>query len=226
MNFKLFLGIGTVVLILITLYTGKKYGLAVWKRVVLAIAGVAVGVAGTVLMFFVENGRFDGRSFFGAVFFAPLLLIPIGLLLRIKPLDTLDLYAPCESAILVMMKINCYITRCCVGRVIHVTEYGKQIRFPSQICEAVAGLLILVFLLVLIIKNKDKGNVYFWYMFVYGVIRFILNLFRETTPFILNLPAGNFWALISLIIGGGALIIRHRLHRNKNHSIRGGENNA
>lgn len=210
MSFKLFLSLGTVTLVLLTLFTGAKYMLPVWKRIVYALAGVVVGVIGTMIMFYIESRRFGGRSFFGAVFFSPLLLIPIGLLLKMKPADTLDLYAPAESAMSVLMKINCYITRCCAGKVMYVTEYGKKIRFPSQICEAVAAFLILIFLLVLIIRKRERGNLYFWYMVVYGVMRFILNLFRETTPFVLNLPAGNFWALISIIIGGGILIYKKR----------------
>lgn len=226
MSFKLFLGLGTAILVLLTLYTGAKYDLTIWKRILLALAGVVVGVIGTVIMFYIETGKFDGRSFFGAVFFSPLLLIPIGLVMKIKPSETLDLYAPAECAMSVLMKINCYISRCCVGRVLYVTEFGKKIRFPSQICEAAAALLILVFLLVCIIRKKGRGSLYYLYMVVYGTLRFILNLLRETTPFVLNLPAGNFWALIAIIVGGGILLIKHFRDSKTNLHFKEGKNYA
>ena len=64
--------------------------------------------------------------------------------------------------------------------------------------------------------KKQKGCIYYWYMILYGISRFILNLFRETTPFIWILPAGNFWALISTILGIALLLISKR--KTKAHS--------
>lgn len=201
MSFKLLLGVGTLVMFLIMLFTCSKYSIAWWKSIILSIALLGLGLLGTRIMSYIESGDFSNRSFFGAVFFTPLLMIPVGLILKIKPLDTLDLCAPTECAMSALMKVNCYISDCCIGRVMYVTEHGKEVRFPSQIVECVAALLIMLFLLVLVAKNMQRGYLYFLYMIIYGVVRFGLNLLRETTPFVWILPAGNFWALISFALG-------------------------
>lgn len=195
---------------LIMLFACKKYELAWWKSIILSFALLGFGLLGTRIMAFIESGRFSNRSFFGAVFFTPLFMIPVGCILKIKPLDTLDLCAPTECVMLALMKVNCYISDCCIGRVMYVTKYGKEVRFPSQFSECIAALLIMFFLLILILRIKQRGFLYFLYMIIYGVVRFILNFLRDTKPFIWILPAGNFWALISIILGVIILFILKR----------------
>ena len=213
MSFKLLLGLGTLVMFIIMLFTCKKYSIAWWKSIILAVSLLGLGLLGTKIMSFIESGDFSNRSFFGAVFFTPILMIPVGLLLKIKPLDTLDLCAPTECAMSVLMKVNCYISDCCIGRIMYVTEHGKAVRFPSQIVECIAAFLIMMVLLFLIARKKQRGNLYFLYMIIYGAVRFVLNLLRDTKPFIWILPAGNFWALISFALG---VIILFVMKRNNN----------
>ena len=201
MSLFLVISLGMSVMILIMLYAGKYRNIPVWKRVVLSVLLTITGVAGTKLMVFIESGSFGGLSYFGAVFFAPVIMVFLGLIFRCKPSDTLDLCAPAECGMLVVMKINCYRTGCCRGRVIATTIEGAEIRFPSQIVEGLAALGLMVVLLLLFRQDKQKGKLYPWYMILYGVTRFLLNLFRETTPFLWILPAGNFWSLVSLSLG-------------------------
>jgi len=202
MGFKLLLCLGTGIMILVTWITGGKYGYSVWKRILFSIVLTILGVAGTKIMAFIETGQFAGLSFYGSVFFTPLLMLPVGRLLRMKSLDTLDLCAPAECSMLVIMKISCYISGCCSGRVLHVAENGDAVRFPSQFVEGGAALVITIILIVLLLSEKQRGSIYPWYMIIYGVVRFALNFYRETTPFIGKLPAGNFWSLISIGLGG------------------------
>lgn len=196
---------------LIMLFVCKKYELAWWKSIILSLALLGLGLLGTRIMSLIESRNFSNRSFFGAIFFTPLMMLPVGLILKVRPLDTLDLCAPSVCAMSVLMKINCYISDCCIGRVMYVTQHGKEVRFPSQISECVASFLILLVLMFLIAKRKQREHIYFLYMIIYGVVRFALNLLRDTKPFIWILPAGNFWAIVSIAL---AVIILFVMKRN------------
>ena len=67
----------------------RRYEIAVWKVFPLAISVAMLGLLGTKIMFFLENGFWYGKSFFGAVLFFPILLLPLTLLFRIKLLNLL-----------------------------------------------------------------------------------------------------------------------------------------
>ena len=201
MSILTFLAVGTGLMLITMAIIAQKFQLKPWKWILITLLLTASGVAGVKLMAFIESGSFNGYSFFGAIFFTPFIMLLIALLLKVPLRDMLDMIAPCECAMLVAMKINCYISGCCYGRHIGIDQYGAYIRFPSQIVEGVNALLICVFLIYLIKNNRIKGKLFFLYMIVYGVSRFLLNLFRDTEAFIWILPAGNFWALLSVLLG-------------------------
>ena len=70
------------------------------------------------------------------------------------------------------------------------------------------GIIILIVIMLMIKSGKQRGFIFAWFMLLYGVTRFFLNLLRETTPFVLGLSAGCLWSIIAGIIGGGALVIK------------------
>lgn len=201
--------IGIALMFLIILTIRGEYDVPVWKALAIAITGAAAGYLGTSAMSFIESGDWTGRSFFGALFFAPIIMIPIAYALKLDPKNVLDICAPCELTMLVLLKLKCKIDGCCYGRIIIDNDEGV-VRFPSQIVEAVVALILVVLLIILIRKRKVRDLAYPWYMVLYGITRFILNLLRETTPFVWILPAGNLWAILSVIIGAIWIIIYKR----------------
>lgn len=202
---------GDVVLTFVVAMIHNKYlHLPTWKLVAFSIVVVPVGLFCAKLMRLIEAGTWEGMSFYGAVFFAPLLMVPFGLLLKIKPADMLDLGGPSGCVALAFLKIQCYITGCCYGMILWYQENGRPVRFPSQIVEVVCGVIVLIVLLMIIRSGKQKGYIYAWFLLLYGGSRFFLNLFRETTPFVFGIPQGCFWSIISVIIGGTVLLIRWR----------------
>lgn len=101
---------------------------------------------------------------------------------------------------LAILKMQCAVNGCCVGILLTITADGTYIRFPSQIIELLNALVLMVILLWLIRKGTWQGRIYPIYMLLYGITRFILNLLRDTKPFLLGLPAGNFWSLVAIVI--------------------------
>ena len=217
MNFERVLIIlgGTLGMFLLMLFRKKKYAeISVWKMIVSSLLLAVCGVIGAMLMYFVESGSFGGTSFFGAILLIPVLMLPIALMLRIPFGRMMDLCAPCECVMLAVLKIDCLTSGCCYGRM-----FG-EFQFPSQIVEMIVILIIMVILLRLEIKPKNKNLIYPYYLILYGATRFFLNLLRGgLSPFVWILPAGNFWSLVSVCIGIGALFLIKRRHSAENETV-------
>ena len=123
----------------------------------------------------------------------------LALVFRIKYLDMMDLFATVAGA-MVVMRVQCIIEGCCGGKILFTYGY-TQVRFPNRIIEIIAVLVITAILLKLGSKEKYRGLLYPIYMISYGIVRFIINWFREgVTPFVGVLPAGNFWSLVAIAI--------------------------
>lgn len=197
----MFVGIGAVVMFIIALICKNNFGIGVVKTALLTLCLTFSGVASVVLMFFVENGYFGGVSFFGAVFFVPLFLLPFSFLLKIPYLKYLELSAPMVSGMLAVMKINCYVAGCCRGRVLRHTPEGDITRFPSQLAELFVAAVIAVVLIVCIKKAVLPGRIYPFFMILYGASRFVMNFLRETEEFIWGMGIGSLWAIVSFLIG-------------------------
>ena len=177
-----------------------SYCIPGWQVIVSAVILTGIGLLGSRIMFRIEGGAdWSGRSFYGAVFLTPILLWPVAKILRISYGALMDLAAPAECIMLAILKVKCQIDGCCRGR-IFITQTGT-FRFPSQIVECITAILIMIVLLILIKRQNQQGKIFSLYLIIYGITRFILNLFRETTPWIGPLAAGNFWSLVSIGIG-------------------------
>lgn len=212
MSLRLFLAIaiGTMVMLIPMLIQSKWYNIKLWKSIPLALMLTLVGTLSTYIWNFVESGNFYGISFFGAVFIVPIVFIAVSKILNIRYGILMDLCAPAECAMLVIMKSLCFVNGCCYGIGLYTSKLGGLVRFPSQIVELLNALILVVVLLYLSKQIKNRGLIYPWYMILYGSSRFVLNFFRDTSPVFLFLGFGSVWALVSLIIGISIMIYKRR----------------
>ena len=198
----IYLSIGTIAMLIPVVFQSLWYKIKLWKSIIATILLTITGTIGTYLMFFIENHWIGGTSFFGAVFFVPIPFILYAILLKIKYKELVDICAPAECIMLVIMKIQCLISGCCEGMVISVNSNNSTIRFPSQIVEMINAFVLCIVLLLLSYKKKFRGYIYPMYLILYGMSRFVLNCFREdfyTTD--MFIPYGNLWSIISVVIG-------------------------
>ena len=203
-TFAVFMLIGMGLMFLCMLAANRiSYQIPVWKIVISAVLLTAIGLLGAHIMSWIESGKWNGRSFFGAVFLAPLLMWLVAKVLDIRYGSLMDICAPAECIMLGLLKVKCFIDGCCGGRCF--TILSRSFQFPSQIVECITAIILMGVLLLMINKKQYAGKIYPSYLILYGIIRFILNLFRETTPWIGPLAAGNFWSLISILIGLAAI---------------------
>ena len=194
------LGIGAVIMFVPVFLQTILYGIKLWKSIAVTLTLTVVGFLGTYLFFFVENGRFGGTSFYGAIFFVPIIFLLFAKIINIQFGTLMNLCAPAECVMLAIMKIKCNFDKCCAGRVIHTTTDGVDVVFPSQMVEMIVAVMIFIALIIIAYKKKNSVTLYPIYMIVYGATRFVLNYFRAEAVNNL-LPIGNVWSLVAIAIG-------------------------
>lgn len=193
----IFISLGTAAMLILSLLRRKKYELSLWKAIVTPFVLTLLGVSGTLIMFFIETGRWGGISFFGSIFMIPIGLLLYSLIIREKYTHILDFSVTQICAMLAIMKILCLKSGCCYGTILF-----DDVRFPSQIAEMLASIGIMILFLYFEKREMFKGDFYPLYFIIYGVVRFVLNFFRGgLSPFVWILPAGHFWSIVAMVIG-------------------------
>lgn len=206
----LFLAGDILLVLLMAMAVNRQLHLDRWKIITFSLIIVPIGLFCGKLMRLVEAGTWEGMSFYGAVLFAPVPMVLAGLMMKIRPADMLELCAPAGCVALVFMKIQCKITGCCAGKILRYQSNGRPVRFPSQIVEMICGIVLLFAIMIMIQSGKQRGYIYAWFLFLYGSSRFLLNLFRDTEPFVLGMSAGCFWSIIAVLIGGTVLFLKRK----------------
>ena len=192
------IGLGGLAMLVSMLLRKKQFPhIAVWKMAIVALLLLITGVGGSMILAYIEMGRFGGTSFYGAVLLVPVLMVP-AMLMKMSYKDILNLTAPAECAMLFVMRFDCLRANCCFGR--YLPKLGFQ--FPSQITEMVVGISIMVTLIWMYEKNR-KAQLYPWYMILYGLCRSVLQCFRYggLEPWFVGLSQGHLWSLVSVTIG-------------------------
>ncbi|MBR2914488.1 MAG: prolipoprotein diacylglyceryl transferase [Clostridia bacterium] len=210
----IFLIIGTVLMCGPIVLVAKKHMIGTIKAIAATVILTVCGTSGTLLMYYIENGKFGGLSFFGAVFLVPIVFVLVALILRVPYNKLMDCCAVGECVMLALMKVHCILSGCCIGRPLYVTEKG-DVLFPSRSVELVVAIIIFAILFFWAMKGKFTGQLYAWYLVIYGLTRFVLNIFREAwvTKQML-LPFGNIWSLVAIFVGVIWLLVIWK--RNKN----------
>ena len=204
----LFLAAGTLFMFVPVLIQSRWYDVKWYKALLLTVILTVAGTLSTMIHCFVEVGEFSGISFYGAVFYVPVMFLLVAKVLRLPYGTAMDLCAPAECAMLVIMKVHCLISGCCGGRVMCVA--GNTFVFPSQYVEMANAVILMLILLLMSRKGKNRGSLYPWYMVLYGCSRFVLNMFRETKIFALGMSAGCVWSVWSVLLGTAVLVLWRR----------------
>lgn len=139
-----------------------------------------------------------------------------------------DIAAPCLIIGQSIGRIGCYFAGCCYG--VETLNPALQV-FPLSVLinghwhlatffyEAFLNLIGFVVLVLIFSKTQKKGITTSWYLIIYGVIRFILEQFRDPAEL---LTIGNTGLRVSqvlslvLIILGACFYILSLKHKEKN----------
>ena len=200
--------LGALMMFVLNCFRGKRKNIGIIKAVLLTFGAIAISFIGAKILYYIENPqklitnglRFDGVSFFGSVFLVPVAMCLLAKAFRMDYYRLLDYISPSLMLMLAVLRIGCLLTGCCGG--VTMTTPLTTFVFPSQIVECVIDLLIMIGLLLYEKFWTTTGRLYFFIMVYYGVFRFLLEFFRDTPKDWMGLSHGQWFAVISVCVGG------------------------
>ena len=179
----------------------------------------------------IRNGRILELITTGMVFYGGLIggILGIVLVSRKKKKNFFaftDLMAPCFCVAHAFGRIGCLLTGCCYGVAVgETTQFGiltyggtcavkytdGTMRLPVPLMEAIFLLLLCVVLVLIFRKEKHLGVTTGWYLILYAIWRFVIEMFRG------DAERGKFgplytsqWISIVILIAGVAILILSR----------------
>lgn len=177
----------------------KRFSLNLWQSIVFTVLLTLVGVAGAMLLYYLESGEFGGVSFYGSVFLIPLLMPLIGLMFRLKGGQTMDICGPCVAIMIGCMRFNCVLNGCCGG--LQVCMGNLCFSWPTQALDSIGDFAILLWLLQLERDERANGTLYPKFMLAYSMMRFLLEFLRDTPKDWFFLSHGQWFAMIAIAAG-------------------------
>lgn len=190
------------------------YNLKIWQTIIFMITLPIVGFSGAKLLYVIENfkevmsGGDVGMSFFGTVFIVPLVMPLIGKMIGVSMRNTLDICIPGGIAVLGCMRVNCFISGCCSGMLVH--GFGTWFPLPVQLFEAIGDFWILTQILIWEKNHAPKGRIYPIFLVLYGILRFSLEWLRITERPWLGMSHGHWFSILAIAIGLTTSIIMER----------------
>lgn len=195
----LMLTIGTVGMLLCSYKRRSLFAISSWQSAAFTLLLTAVGVAGAMLLHFLENGTFGGVSFYGSVFLIPVLMPLVGLLFRLKPGQTMDICGPCVAIMIGCMRFGCFLTGCCGGWTVCLGSFC--FKWPTQMMDSIGDFAILLWLLQKEEQMPKSGKLYPLFMIAYSAMRFFLEYLRDTPKDWLLFSHGQWFAIAALLLG-------------------------
>lgn len=144
---------------------------------------------------------------------------------KIRFLDMGDLVVIPGALALMFTRIANFINRELIGRAIENhrfdwmgVDFGDGIlRYPSQLFQSVSSLLLFLILLLIFKFKPKKGILFFSYLILYGLFRFIIEFWRAPDPqigFLFGfLTLGQLFSFLMLLGGLIGLLFLRRKHQ-------------
>lgn len=208
------------VFLLFLILLRRKYGISIPMMIALHILFTATGAFGASF-----GAVLSGLTWVGKRLHMLIAVDAITLTLLCKLLKKDESHLGDYLAIPVVMvcaaaKVGCTIIGCCHGIVLYENAQGVQVRFPSQIVELSAWILLAIGLFFIEKRGEAKDLLWPLAMIWSGVLRVMVDFMRgsliERTLKIMGLPAGQFWSLFLTLLGVIYLLraLRKRLSKN------------
>ena len=226
------------VLILVK-FTHKFEGFTVEEAVDITIYAVAGGVIGARIFYaFLNFGKFikaplhvffvreGGLSWHGGLMGAFIALLIFSKLKKVSLGKVCD-YAAVHSVIaLAVGRIGCFLNGCCYGKECSVpwaVEFKGAnlpgLRHPTQLYESFMLIAAFLFLIWWWKRKKFNGEMTMIMFILYGIIRFIVEFFRENTPdqYLMGIPLSlaQYLSLAFILIFGILVVVKRKKAEDK-----------
>ena len=169
---------------------------------------------------------FMGMVFYGGLYGMLIFSVLFAKKKRYHVREITDVYAVVIPLFHAFGRVGCFFAGCCYGvrwqygisgRVIvaDVKEHAR--RLPVQLIEASLLLILFAVILLLFSKNKLRHNLLFVYLYVYAVLRFVLEFFRgdKIRGIFLALSTSQWISIITIVWVSVYLILRYKKNKSK-----------
>ena len=187
---KLSLYVGMIVVIILSFFICKKHGISKISTLLFILLGYSGGIYCAKLMgdlyskvSMMFGGGRSNVAIFGVVVGLPFVLIFVSLITGKKWRNITDLFAPGAFLGLAFSKFGCFLSGCCPGIECKFGIYNNlldKVVFPSQICESITMVFVVVFSFWYSLKYKKRisGSAYPVTAMVYVTTRFFWEFLR------------------------------------------------
>ncbi|WP_457679892.1 prolipoprotein diacylglyceryl transferase [Thermovibrio sp.] len=219
---------------LILIKLGEREGIRREDIIDTAFWSIVAGLLGARLFFFLYNPQYakpfyrvffiweGGLVWYGGVIFGALTALYFIKKRRIPFWKFADVVAIALSVGLGFGRIGCTMAGCCYGVVCHApfaivfkSPYSAAPTgiplWPTEPVSSAANFLIALILYLIYRRRKFSGEVFAFYLILYGTFRFFIEFVRATPKDILGVLSNNqVISIIMVIVGIGILVVRRK----------------
>ena len=218
-SWGLFVGIGFLTALLVSLPLGRRLGISSETLMDFAVFLIVASLIGARTFYVIEFWhdftdqpwrifmiQHGGLVFYGGFILAVLVALWFSKRRGISLLRLLDAAFPGGALGYAIGRIGCFFNGCCFGIetnvpwAVHFPNLPGT-RHPTQLYSSVSGLLIFFFLLWVWSRRKKDGEVTFWGLTLYGIYRFIVEFFRYSPDHIFGLTPSQYICIIIFGVG-------------------------
>lgn len=227
-GYGLMIGIGFVLAVLIGGYRTKKLGLSEDDFTNISLCVLIFGWMGGKIMFIIVNFRAflssplgmlgsEGFVVYGGIITGILSILVYCRIKKLSFLTYMDMMAPAVAINQGLGRVGCFMAGCCYGK---PTDLWFGVVFPenslapagirlipTQLFSAFFDIMLAVFLILITRKVKYRGMVSGLYLVLYGVGRFIIEIFRDDADrgMVGPLSTSQFISIFMVIFAAGYL---------------------
>jgi phosphatidylglycerol---prolipoprotein diacylglyceryl transferase len=197
-----FVGLGFVVAVLLAVVRARKEGISFERMVDLFFYSILSAIVGARALFVMINFDYyrqnpgqivriweGGLIFYGGLFLAAGVSIGYMRRHRMPIWKSADLFSPLIALGLFFGRIGCFFAGCCYGKetdlpwAVVFTRPNSLARLnvplhPTQLYDAANGLAIFLLLSWMGRKKGFEGRIFWLFLFLYSVTRFLIEMFR------------------------------------------------
>jgi phosphatidylglycerol:prolipoprotein diacylglycerol transferase len=241
-TYGLFVGLGFLAALLITIHTGRMYDIAPQQVLDMGFIMLISAVIGSRLLYVLMNFSYYLRHplgileiWHGGLVFSGGAVCAVGSLVwyagrhSLSILDLGDLWAPAAAIGQGFGRIGCFMAGCCYGK---PTDVPWAVVFtnpkslaplnipihPTQIYHSISGFLLFGILMLIHHRKSYRGQVLLWYLLLHSFSRLLIERFRGDDRgifFHTNMTVTQFMAVLILTGSLTALIILKARYRKK-----------
>lgn len=198
--------VGIIGMVVMCLYRANAYQVKKCSAVLTAVLLAVFGYIGAKILYTLENIEYvmkngnslGGVSFYGTVFFMPLVIPLMALAMKKKPSSFLDYCTPAGIVMLTCIRTGCFMKGCCHGLTFWINN--RPVTIPSQLIECTLDIILLDIIFRLERNDKYKGKLYLFFMGGYGFLRFFVEFVRDTPKDVLHLSHAQWFSVLSMFI--------------------------